>query len=301
MGQTRHTIGKSARYIVAGLLLAHLLLGALVWRHMRRRQLQSRADATEFAWAAREQDAARERRSLFCWSLVLPRGGELTLVRTQLRKRWGIFACDGYTVYSNESVTLGYQQHNNSNITIRTAAIQDNLHCVFSGEPPTADNTHIFVKLWNAVISNGSFLLHDWVVKADADTVFIPSRLRDVLRINDYRHAQEGNGMLIRNCHLGLHGPLEVLSRRALEVYSKGHWKCGWPPKEDVFLEYCMEKVLHVQVINQYDLLDEWFCGSKTWATCGAAAVSYHPFKTVAKYQRCVTRTKRVRWHSVWV
>merc|ERR1712222_132001 len=58
----------------------------------------------------------------------------------------------------------------------------------------------------------------EWVVKADADAVFIPQRLQDLLS----RQAQPNTGIYYENCKgvdSGFFGSLEVISTRGFKIF----------------------------------------------------------------------------------
>merc|ERR1719183_927820 len=80
----------------------------------------------------------------------------------------GIFACDEYTILSNRALGSG----------LNASMVQSDLKCEMGGEWHTAMNTEIFMAVWTAVIMLGRFQDHDWTIKADPDTVFLPARLR---------------------------------------------------------------------------------------------------------------------------
>jgi len=96
-----------------------------------------------------------------------------------------------------------------------------------------------------------------------------------------------GNGTFLNNCGYGLHGPLEVLSRKAIEVYGKGVHHCKQPPQEDVYLQQCMLR-LGVLQVNHFNLLAEAHCSFEDWAKCSSDHVSFHPFKEWRDYEHCV-------------
>merc|ERR1712039_413163 len=107
--------------------------------------------------------------------------------------------------------------------------------------------------------------------------------------------AQDGNGQVINNWFLGMHGALEVVSRRALEVYEEGYEGCGQPPEEDVFIRSCLEG-LGVSPKDQFDTLEERDCArdgvvqSPDWWDCTSGAAAYHPFKSPQNYSDCLER-----------
>jgi len=226
--------------------------------------------------------------SLFCYALMMPRSYEQTLLVRQLRDSVSIFACEEYAVYSNEALQLAPG--------VLTGVVQSNLTCETGGEFKTALNTPIFLAVWRKLINDARFLLHDWTIKVDPDTVFFPQRLRYRLQ----PHTDVPEGVYFNNCRFGLHGPLEVFSRNAVRVWNTGmqrcesHFKrlckgpCEWG--EDMFIDQCLSKVLHVRRLADGNLLQEDHCNPpKGWESCRAKkVVAFHPFKQLPKYLKCV-------------
>jgi len=95
--------------------------------------------------------------------------------------------------------------------------------------------------------------------------------------------------MYLNNCKWGLHGPLEVLSSRAVAAFVAGLPQCAAlrqrPWGEDKFMDRCMQR-LGVRRVSEYELLSETACGEKP-APCGAPDVAFHPFKSVQSYFDC--------------
>ncbi|CAE8638927.1 unnamed protein product, partial [Polarella glacialis] len=87
--------------------------------------------------------------------------------------------------------------------------------------------------------------------------------------------------MYLNNCQWGLHGPIEVFSRRAIATYIAGLPICAdllphaWG--EDKFVDQCMMK-LGLTRVDVFDLLSEIACGEQP-APCGQTDVTFHPFK----------------------
>lgn len=219
--------------------------------------------------------------SLFCFSVMVSWGYEPGLVRMQADERRSIFACDGSAVYSNAEMDFG-------SVTSRIVRGTD-LHCEKGGPFNTLLNTPVFKKVWEQVLADGLYKPYDWIVKADCDTVFFPARLRTMIRGPALQNAQDGGGLFLNNCGFGLHGPLEVVSRTALETYKAGFQQCEEPPQEDVFLQACMMK-LGVKQVNQFTLLAEDHCRTANWQACQSEHVSFHPFKDAAAYRACGER-----------
>jgi len=142
--------------------------------------------------------------TLFCYVLIMPSGYEPDLVKAQVTQAAGVFACDGFVVFSNASLALG--PLNKTGAEVSTVIVPGSLAVPYGGKWYTALNTGIFLRVWRAVVEHGGYLQHDWVVKADADCVFFPSRLLDILMT----HPMSSVPMLQRdsagecgNCTLG--------------------------------------------------------------------------------------------------
>ncbi|CAE7711361.1 bath-42 [Symbiodinium microadriaticum] len=120
----------------------------------------------------------------------------------------------------------------------------------------SALNLRIFAAFWRQVISDGHYLLYNWIVKADPDTVFFVDRLRNVLELHE-EGSQDlaSTGVYLNNCKFGLHGPLEVFSQsavRALTTSFPGCFKyfqklcsgdCQWG--EDMWVDQCLQRFVH--------------------------------------------------------
>lgn len=231
--------------------------------------------------------------SLFCIALMQPQGYEGGLLAMQYKKKVSLFACDEYVVYSNEEIELAPG--------LTTHVVDSTLKCEMGGEFHTALNLDIFITVWRKVISEGRFLHHDWTIKVDPDCVFFPDLLRAVLP----HHAEAKNGVYLNNCKYGLHGPVEVLSRNALQTWVAGLDQCkeyfdklcsgfcGWG--EDLYLDQCLEKVLEVRRDDEWGLLTEDHCPADPqhppeWSAglCDNGDAAFHPFKTEEGYIQCL-------------
>jgi hypothetical protein len=236
--------------------------------------------------------AARKpgRGSFYCFALMLPGTDEESLLLWQVNEGVSLFACEEAAVYSNVSRELVPG--------LSTLKVDSNLVCDKGGEFGTALNTEIFFAVWDAVIANGRYKKHDWVVKVDPDSVFFPHRMHDVLDllIDDGRSEP---GVYINNCQYGMHGPLEVLSRAAVDTWDKGRQECVdhfeelckgpclWG--EDMFLDQCLQKVLNSTRIDDFNQLLEDHCSPPDgWQECtSGSAVAFHPYKNVTAYKKC--------------
>mmetsp|Transcript_30772 Transcript_30772/g.86786 ORF Transcript_30772/g.86786 Transcript_30772/m.86786 type:complete len:471 (-) Transcript_30772:93-1505(-) len=225
--------------------------------------------------------------SFFCFSLMLPGSYEQTLLYLQYKKKMSIFACHGYEIYSNKSIEVVKG--------IYTAIVDINLQCKMGGEFYTAMNTGIFIAVWNKVASDGRYAHYGWTVKVDPDTVFFPERLRPIVRQN----PETDRGVYLNNCKYGLHGPIEIFSRNAVQSWTSGegvcdthfqkqcNGECKWG--EDMYIDQCLWKVLRVDRINVFDILVEAHCDPPPgWAECRSERfIAFHPFKKPDLYSTC--------------
>jgi len=232
--------------------------------------------------------------SLFCFSLMLPGSYEQGLLAWQYVAGLSIFACDEYAVYSNKSEKVAPG--------VNSSIVKSDLKCKFGGEFKTALNTEIFMEVWSKLVGDGRYRFHDWTVKVDPDAVFFPARLR-----GSVQHIPEKpEGVYLNNCRRGMHGPFEVFSRNAVRAWARGSISCVrhftrlcsgpclWG--EDMFIDQCLSKVLHVSRVDQFTLLIEDHCDPPTnWDDCrNPAAAAFHPFKTLSGYRGCANRAQQV-------
>eukprot|EP00913_Durusdinium_trenchii_P012470 g11706.t1 len=150
--------------------------------------------------------------NFFCWALVVPWTNEVDLLLMQQRLQKG------------------------------TGFAQLDLHCKMNKMTLTVENTRIFRAVWRKVLDRMVWKNYDWTVKADLDSVFVPTRLLNYVEGDKWiqDHAQTGTGLWLNNCWRGLHGPIEVLSKRAMQIYSDRWTQCHGTkmayPQEDVYL-----------------------------------------------------------------
>jgi len=257
--------------------------------------------------------------SLWCFALMLPWGYEPALLSAHRNAGIGIFACNAYDVLSNGTFLL--HDNNNSKALLKKAtpweiegsrqrelkgtkegplvthSIGGDLFVEFGGKWHTAMNTDIFIRVWATVIKMGTFRDHAWTVKADPDAVFFPARLRQMV-------VDEPSGPLyLNNCKFGLHGPIEVMSKEALDVWHEksGHCedirKAGMDMSrdqsdadhaygEDEYIHRCFDKIGVGRVDELGLLLSETACQQET-VPCDEGKVSFHPFKTMQEYFDC--------------
>lgn len=227
--------------------------------------------------------------SIYCFALMQPTGYELGLTTMQFEQGVSIFSCDEYALYSNKvlEVVPGVFTHQ----------VDSDLKCEYGGEFMTALNTPIFFAVWDKVVEDGRFKLHEWTVKADPDCVFFPSRLRIILEAYS---PPPSSGAYFNNCKFGMHGPLEIFSAKAVEVWGSGKSQCSdyfnnlcsgdclWG--EDMFVDQCLQRVFKMARWDDWGILVEDHCDPpKGWESCeDRSKVSFHPFKTQSSYLQCL-------------
>lgn len=222
---------------------------------------------------------------MFCFSVMLPWGYEPNLLQMQHDTKTSIFACEAWSVYTNDDVELDGFVPTKVNVS---------LNCEKEGVYHTFYNTPIFIKIWQHVVLDRRIHSIDWVVKVDPDAVLLPVRLRAFLvhHGDDFLETAANNaGIFVNNCKFGLHGPFELISRRALEVYAQYRKICESdekrPPQEDVYLQKCLVK-LGVKQVDDFDLMVEDHCEPPTgWEDCRSDHAVFHPFKTRESYSEC--------------
>merc|ERR1719436_1472823 len=123
-------------------------------------------------------------------------------------------------------------------------------------------NTKIFIDVWKKVFDGGRPRNHDWTAKVDPDAVFLPNRLRKIL----VQYPDPPQGIYLNNCKFGLHGPVEIFSRNAMQTYIGRCDECihgrlnytYWG--EDLWMDQCLWKVLNVKRVNEYSIISEDHC-----------------------------------------
>jgi len=236
--------------------------------------------------------------SLFCFALVRPRSPDGPLLLAQRSLGAGLFACDALALFSNETFEAAPG--------VKTQSLRVDLEGSSGGEYGPAMDLNAFMAVWREVAHGEKFREHDWTVKVDVQTVFLPGRLRRVLP----HHPEAREGVVLNNCRFGLHGPIEVLSRRAVEAWIAGaaacfrrftklcSGPCGWG--EDVFLDQCLVEVLGVRRDNEWALLKEVGCtghqklSTASWTpnSCRTRHIAFHPFRTNEAFSQCLSNAQ---------
>eukprot|EP00418_Pyrodinium_bahamense_P071381 CAMPEP_0179078916 /NCGR_PEP_ID=MMETSP0796-20121207/35376_1 /TAXON_ID=73915 /ORGANISM="Pyrodinium bahamense, Strain pbaha01" /LENGTH=527 /DNA_ID=CAMNT_0020776241 /DNA_START=94 /DNA_END=1677 /DNA_ORIENTATION=+ len=230
--------------------------------------------------------------SLYCFSITMATEPEKSLLAAQLAMGQGIFECDIYALFSDVKAKLDSGPH---------APVQTT---VISTEPDASSGTRssewtaiTSIHAWERVIADGAYQDCMWVVKADLDCVFFPSRLRWHLKTlwEDQLKMYSTAGVYLRNCARkdgrGFFGAIEVLSRQAAKVFSSGWSHCQGALHlerrgDGLFLQKCLDLL---KVSHEYDfgmVVDEHCGGVPRPCTAGSAA--FHPVSTSHGYRQCV-------------
>jgi len=225
--------------------------------------------------------------TLYCFAVMTP-GGEQALLSMQAQQGRGIFACEAKSVFSNMAVDLG------GDPAVWTTDIDHDLRCGVSPQTSGALNTEIFTKVWAKVFAEGLYVEHAWTVKVDPDTVFFPGRLVEHLRPNPSGFPDGMNEPLyVLNCGIGLHGPIEVVSKAGMELFKNGGMeRCirenvtDWSIYgEDTFAGRCWAKIgVHRRI--DFGILDETHCSGSP-SPCISGKVAFHPFKDTNSWSAC--------------
>merc|ERR1719422_2052479 len=185
-------------------------------------------------------------------------------------------------------------------------------HLIKRKKTKTWVNTGMFKQVWKKIGEKGAWADFDWVIKLDADAVFVPERLQKMLSTQPV----SWKGIYIENCREvqnGFFGNVEVISHTAFETllanidscsdkikWSSMHATAWGPIGEDLFAQKCMDKN-QVSKIQNWDLTTDGACPGikKKWgypkkskkpmkpACDHVTSPVMHPFKTVEDWFDC--------------
>mmetsp|Transcript_163196 Transcript_163196/g.396629 ORF Transcript_163196/g.396629 Transcript_163196/m.396629 type:complete len:296 (+) Transcript_163196:138-1025(+) len=241
--------------------------------------------------------------TLFCFVLMLSWTSELQLVQSHANAGVGIFGCKAHSVYSDKTITLRPEVARPGKApapAIMTTVVSGgSLAASKGGTFDTYLNTEVFTRVWQQVFEQDLFRQHDWTVKVDPDSVFLPGRLIEHLRPGQYGPHPREQEVYFNNCGYGFHGPIEIVSQKAMLHFSdRGMEQCkeervsDWSKTgEDVFFKNCMA-ALGVTKLNDFGLLSEEHCGEKP-SPCVSGKVAFHPFKGVQPWLQCLKEAQR--------
>jgi len=209
----------------------------------------------------------------------------------------GIFGCDEADIFSSARGHIG-------GINL-TAPLPDwNMAVPLRPGTTWRMNTPILRQVWDAVYKGGKWKRHDWTIKLDPDTVFIPDKFRPTLASHQYQPpCQDGRGCFVMNCAYNhLYGAAEVLSSRAMALFGSQVWSCGYLDLEDQWLNACMYQY-GIQQSDEFDAIcmrgcdaqvakESWspgLCKQHYWSCDGPAAI-WHAFEDAGSMKGCMMK-----------
>jgi hypothetical protein len=154
-------------------------------------------------------------------------------------------------------------------------------------------NIDAFIQYWGKVKEDGRYMLHDWVIKADADCVFIADRVK--AHINQFK-PPAGAAVYFRNTafRFNFMGAFEMMSREGAQVFFENNWRCdakiGHTGGEDYWMKLCLDS-LGLRHINDYSLLYDKYAAQNDCYDSWAAA--FHFYKTPEQVKTCLDGINR--------
>jgi len=252
---------------------------------------------------------------LYCWAVYTGNTGsekksyELELLQQQFVRKVSLFACDSYDVFSDVDAQIGSNYP-----TIKVDDTENEFHVIKRKDTTDGSwvNTGMFKQVWKAMGIRDGPRTSDWIVKVDADAVFVPKRLKTMMK----GQPLSATGVYIENCkevQWGLFGNLEVWSVQAFNALLTNidscsesiDWVTGtkWGPiGEDLFAQMCMDKQ-SVSKVQNFDVTTDAMCpgtrkrwgekNNKKWKIpCDKVMTpAMHPFKKPEEYFSCLDST----------
>merc|ERR1712038_672524 len=202
---------------------------------------------------------------------VIPDSPEIELLWTAKSNGGGIFGCNATSVYKAWWTNMaGWDT---------------------GAEGASVVNTAVFQNVMQVVQEDGIYLMYDWTVKADADCVFLPDRLRS----HPWGLRPPANvPIYVKNNNLeglgndGFLGAIEVFSREAMKKFMDNKEEChkflGEDSGEDGFFKGCMDGI-GVGFMTDVNI----FTPDYDPAVCREGGrVAFHPIKFYNEWQCCV-------------
>jgi len=216
--------------------------------------------------------------SLFCFIVVTATGVvadgvevgyEQELLDMMRIKNLSVFGCDASRVYEGAKAKRG--------------------------DWKSVMNVDIFIAVWQKIQADGMYKQHDWTVKADADAVFLPDRLK--MHLVSLR-PPANTAVYLHNINFKFHfmGALEVLSSKAVDVFLENSADCvkyiGNIGGEDFFTMQCLDS-MGVGHMTDYSLLADKYSTGPGWnmfdvdPCTDQGIVALHPYKAVNSWLGC--------------
>lgn len=248
--------------------------------------------------------------SLFCWSMVLTDGVEQWLITIQWHRGTGIFGCHHAELLSDGNLTL-----NSWTQAPLKAVSLPGPKAWFGPVKNTPQgvwhNTNVFVRAWNWIAEQKTYMSFDWTVKVDPDCAFMPGILQAQLSA---RYFDIDVPMYLLNCEqwMAIQGPLEIFSKAGARQFFDSLSECqswiDWEKwGEDWFVGKCM-KALGVQQQEGFETLNDMWCKDE-WShsghdyedevamngvRCDDGKAAFHPYKTTEDMKQCIEQAMSV-------
>lgn len=214
--------------------------------------------------------------TLFCWVVSMSYGPEAELVKLAFDTQASIFACNKWTVFSDNWKVLGVPAKNIGSLQVPMGAWG------------SVSNGPVFARAWQKLMGEWLYKDFDWTVKADPDCVWFPDRLRARL---SWRHSWDlvavRQNQILGGGELFL-GPIEVFSRATVQKFSDTAHVCDWDHTgEDGWIHGCMRSLIGDQSVQpEQFLLNE--CATDNVGCChDGAYVAFHAFKSAQTFSAC--------------
>jgi hypothetical protein len=215
--------------------------------------------------------------SFYCFSTYMADRGEdhpaivdeLGNLQMQYRRKIGIFQCEEWQVFSDGDAELAPGVP-----FVKVSDVDGDFHFAKRKSKRFGAwvNTGLHTQAWKAIVAEGKYATKNWIMKLDADAVFVPSRLAPILE----KQMVPPTGVYLENCpHVdyGYFGNLEIFSTVAFQTLVANidsckaslPWQVGvkggkyGPMGEDLFAQQCLDS-LDVRRVEKYDVSTDGAC-----------------------------------------
>jgi len=215
---------------------------------------------------------ATQERSLYCFTVVAwhaPRPKPEVNSEAEITNHWQklglhIMQCDGHDFFEGNMTPVS--------------------------EWGAFSNVDMFMAVWQQVKAEEKWKDHDWTVKVDADTVFLPNRLRD--HLYNLRTPLTSRVYLENiDYKFKFFGALEIMTREAVNIFlEKGHTCVRGIHEggEDIFMRACLDG-LGIDHQSDFTLLKDKLAGVDVDCNDGWS-VAFHYMKTRMAWANCYNK-----------
>jgi len=220
--------------------------------------------------------------SLFCFVVAAAQSYEPDLLRFARSQKTGVYGCEEHITLTDSKMDVGTSD--DPEMTTAIGSLESDM-----GDWGSWSNAGVFLKAWKAVMEDGRFRKHDWIVKLDADAVFFSGRLKGhVDQMAVHGQGTPSDLMFLQNWmdEYPVVGAVEVLSRAAVLAFEQRVDECEEIAfgAEDGWFVGCM-RVLGARAQRDEELLQH----EKNDLGChNERIVTMHPYKNVDDYRRCL-------------